>query len=68
MFVKLSEGPAAVNSKLGWLLSGPIDSHEANVVSHTRTVINGVLDNPMFNNKGDALIYSLREFWNVESL
>ena len=65
---KSSEGPAAVSSKLGWLLSGPIDSHEASVVSHTCTVINGTPDNPMFNEKGDALINSLREFWNVESL
>ena len=66
--IKSSEGPAAVSSKLGWFLSGPIDSHEASVVSHTCTVINGTPDNPMFNDKGDALINSLQEFWNVESL
>ena len=33
--VKVEEGPVAVHSKLGWLLSGPIDSGETHQVSHS---------------------------------
>ena len=39
--VKADEGPVTVNSKLGWLLSGPIDSQEVHSVSHTNVVISG---------------------------
>ena len=66
--VKSSEGPVAVDSKLGWLLSGPINSHETNDVSHACTVISGVPANPIFDDKNDTLVNLLREFWTVESL
>ena len=58
----------AVDSKLGWLLFGPIDSGEMNNVSHACVVISGVPVNPTFDSKNDVLVKSLREFWNVESL
>ena len=48
--VKSSEGPVAVDSKLGWFLSRPIDSHEMDV-SHTCLVIRGVPANLRFDEK-----------------
>ena len=36
--VKSSKGPVAVDSKLGWLLSGPINSHETNDVMMSATL------------------------------
>lgn len=66
--VKSTDGPVAVDSKLRWLLSGPVDSHETNDVSHARMVISGIPANPKFDEKNDVLVNSLRQFWNVESL
>ena len=66
--MRAEEGPVAVNSKLGWLLSGPIDSSEAHPVSHTNVVISGFLTIPTCNSRDDALFNSLCDFWEVESL
>ena len=65
--VKSSEGPVAVDSKLGWLLSGPIDSRETNL-SSTCLAINGVPNNPRYDEHDDVLVGILKEFWEVESL
>ena len=62
---KSSEGPVAVDSKLGWFLSGPIDSGETN---HACVVISGVPVNPTFDSKNNVLVKSLCKFWNVEFL
>ena len=66
--IKSTEGPVAVDSKLGWLLSGPVDSSETNDVSHACMVVSGIPANPIFDEKNDILVNSLRQFWNVESL
>ena len=66
--VKADEGPVAVNSKLGWLLSGPMDSHEAHQVFHSNVVISGAPTNPTYGVRDDALANALRRFWEVESL
>ena len=67
--VRAQEGPTAVSSKLGWLLSGPINSIEANLVSHACMVISGIPTNPIIDEKGDStLVTSLRDFWELESL
>ena len=66
--VKADEGPVAVNSKLGWLLSGPMDSEEVHSVSHSNVVISGTLANATCDTSDDALFKCLREFWEVESL
>ena len=55
----------AVDSKLGWFLSGPIDSGETN---HACVVISGVPVNQTFDSKNNVLVKSLCEFWNVEFL
>lgn len=57
-----------MSSKLGWLLSGPIDSCEATPVSHACVVISGVPTNPQINERDDMLVRSLRDFWDLESL
>ena len=59
--VKSSEGPEAVNSKLGWFLSGPIDSHQTTISSACLVI-------PRFDTKYDALVSTLHKFWEVESL
>ena len=66
--VKADEGPVAVNSKLGWLLSGPMDSHEAHQVFHSNVVISGAPTNPTYGVRDDALVNALRRFWEDESL
>ena len=66
--VKADEGPVAVNSKLGWLLSGPIDSREVHSVSHTNVVISGTPTCATCNIRDNALFKCLRDFWEVESL
>ena len=65
--MKSSEGPVAVENKLGWLLSGPTDSRETNL-STACLVINGVPNNLKYNEQDDVLVSSLREFWEIESL
>ena len=56
--VKSTEGPVAVDR----------DSHETNDVSHACMVISWIPANPIFDEKNDILVNSLRQFWNVESL
>ena len=58
-------GPVAVNSKLGWLLSGAVDTMEARQISHAHVVITGDPANPL--QEDDVLVNSLRRFWEVES-
>ena len=57
-------GPVTVISKLGWLLSGAIDTMEARI-SHAYVVITGDPANPLQDD--DILVDSLWRFWEVES-
>ena len=66
--VKADKGPVAVNSKLGWLLSAPIDSREVHSVSHTNVVISGTPTCATCNIRDNALFKCLCDFWEVESL
>ena len=61
-------GLVAVNSKLGWLLSGPTDSQDIYPLSHTSVAITGAPNSLTNDNKDNGLFNSLREFWEVESL
>ena len=55
-------GPVAVNSKFGWLLSGPIHSVDSLQTTHSNVVITGNYTNP-FRCNGDAdLIATLKDF------
>lgn len=60
-------GPVAVNSKLGWLLSGTVDTIESRLISHTYLVISGSPANPV-QREDDVLVNSLQRFWEVESM
>ena len=57
-----------MNSKLGWLLSGPIDSQEVHSVNHTNVVISGTPTCATCNIKDNALFKCLHDFWDVASL
>ena len=56
-------GPVAVNSKLGWLLSGAVDSSEATELSHTHLIISGSPASPV-HCEDDVLVKSLQRFWD----
>ena len=63
------EGPIAVESKLGWLLSGPINevSGDRCYVTHTNLVIEG--EKPLFQpSEDDVLAIRLKRFWDTESV
>jgi len=67
--MKMGEkGPIALSSRLGWLLSGPIESMAvANLASSYMIVVEGMGkdDTPMNN---DQLTELLKRFWETESL
>jgi len=65
--VRGDHGPIAVNRKLGWLLSGTVDSSEAVEISHTHLIILGSPINPV-HCEDDVLVKSLQRFWEVESI
>ena len=63
-----SHGPVALSSKLGWLLSGPLDSHSDTVLTQSHLVLNrDFIDQPS-SLESDALITMLHHFWNTESI
>ena len=68
---KGGEGPIAVKSKLGWLLSGPVNSVKNDVNFTTNVISSLVLDVLPSRNKVEnedrELIESLNTFWKHES-
>ena len=65
-FIKGEHGPTAVDSKFGWLLSGPTyDLCSSNVVA-SNLIISGEC-NSMFGGQDDELVESLKKFWESES-
>ena len=60
-------GPTAINSKFGWLLSGPTES-----VSYTGAIVTNLIISDVCNRSYDhsqgALVDSLRQFWETESI
>ena len=65
--VRGDHGPVAVKSKLGWLLSGTVETFEAKQINHAHVVITGDPASPL-QERDDVLVESLRKFWEVESL
>ena len=60
-------GPTAVNSKFGWLLSGPTES----VINQETTVTNLTIagnSNSLFDYAQDTLVDTLKQFWETESI
>ena len=62
------DGPVAVNSKFGWLLSGPIQSMALLQAIHSNVVITGNFTSPLQCNEDAELIAALKGFWETESL
>ena len=59
-------GPTAVNSKFGWLLSGPTES----VINQETTVTNLTIagnSNSLFYYAQDTLVDTLKQFWETDS-
>ena len=63
--IRGDHGPVTINSKLGWLLSGVVDTMKARQISHAHVVITGDPANPLQDD--DVLVNSFRRFWEVES-
>ena len=65
--IRGENGPTAVNSKFGWLLSGPTNSspYEANVVSNLIISGEALLNE---TNETDEIKNMLKTFWETESI
>jgi len=62
------EGPIAVNSKLGWLLSGPVNGTlDRSYVTHSNLIIKGH-DALSARNEDDVLTNTLKDFWETEAM
>ena len=66
--VQGKKGPTAINSKLGWLLSGPTPGsiHNSTIVSNV-IVTGGVLE-ATSSSDNEELTTVLRRFWDTEAL
>ena len=60
-------GPTAVNSKFGWLLSGPTESVINQETTGTNLTTAGK-SNSLFDYTQDALVDTLKQFWETESI
>ena len=66
--VKGTEGPIAVKSKFGWLLSGPVNT-PANDKEVNNTISNLCIEEPApLQTENDILVHELKRFWETESL
>ena len=64
----LEEGPVAVSSKFGWLLSGPVPALGTNQLSHAHVIITAGFDSSVYDDKDIELLSTLRKFWETESI
>ena len=60
-------GPTAINSKFGWLLSGPAEFATSSETTVTNLIISGN-SNGLFDHTQDPLIDTLKQFWETESI
>ncbi|XP_044165233.1 uncharacterized protein LOC122949165 [Acropora millepora] len=65
--IKGDQGPTAVYSKFGWLLSGPMHDHSSSGVVSSNLIISGGSDD-MFGEQDNELVESLKKFWETESI
>ena len=63
-------GPTAVNSKLGWLLSGPLDDVTTTAVDTyvSNLIISGDIEKCHRLTQNDELKSTLKRFWETESI
>ena len=60
-------GPVAINSKLGWLLSGPLSCVDYHNITSTNLIIT-YSDSGMASTNDDELVHSLKGFWEIEAV
>ena len=60
-------GSVAINSKLGWLLSGPLSSIDYHNITSTNLIIT-YTDGSLTSTNDDKLIHSLKGFWQIEAV
>ena len=65
--IKGDQGPTAVYSTFGWLLSRPMHNHSSSGVGTSKLIISGGCD-AMFGEQNDELVESLKKFWETESV
>jgi len=58
----------ALGSKLGWLLSGPLDDYDSTMIVQANLVITPDVINPLAQDKNDVLTSMLHCFWDIDSL
>ena len=58
-----NRGPTAINSKLGWLLSGPIDGTVGLAAIHTNLIVS-----PEESNNNEGLTATLKKFWETDAI
>ena len=61
-------GPVVLGSKLGWLLSGPLNDYGSTMVAQANLVVTSDVINPTPRDEDDALTSMLHHFWDTESL
>jgi len=59
-------GPVAVNSRLGWLLSGPSNNSGIMSFTHSNVIVN--CNGLVRVSKGDELVNTLTGFWDIKSI
>ena len=64
--IKGDQGPTAVYSKFGWLLSGPTYDQSSSIAVSSNLIISGGC-NLMFG-EHDELVESMKKFWESESV
>ena len=65
--IKGTEGPIAVKSKFGWLLSGPVKAPTNDEVNNTISNL-CIEERPPLETENDILANELKRFWDTESL
>ena len=55
-------GPTAINSRFGWMLSGPTESVRKSHTTTTNLIISGTNDD-LLDHLQDPLVTTLRQFW-----
>ena len=66
--VRGENGPTAVSSRVGWILSGPVHDSIRSNTFNSNLVISGDSEMPFSSAGEDELVDSLKQFWETESI
>ena len=61
-------GPTAINSKLGWLMSGPTHVSTRNYKTVSNVIVTGGIIDASSSSDHEELTTVLRKFWDTEVL